>query len=419
MKKSIVNFALILTGLILGSISNFLIQMYLAKVLSISDYGVYTSILNTINILTPLIGFGFSSYILKLYGQYGGETKYFISIIIKALILTSLLTFILLEFWILLNDTTTFFIAFLFFIYMLSLSVNAFTRLKYQVEENFFKFSLWQILPNLFRIISILVIFYIFQTSIETIAWAYAIAAIIVILFAANSLRLMKLGKVSLDKGIIVQDVYDKEGLSMKDVFRNSYPYGLSGLLYLVYYQSDVLLISHYLDYTSVGYYGFAVTLVVAVCLIPSIYFQSLHMPKVHRYAMHDLKELKRFYIKHLKFMLMIGTLVTFLFHFFIRSIVTLIFNDKYNGSLDILQILSFYILFKFISLNSDTVMSTENLINYKLKIMGLAAILNIFLNVCLLKTYGIKAAAYITLLTEFFILICFDLKLRSFFKNK
>ncbi|WP_300394332.1 oligosaccharide flippase family protein [uncultured Psychrobacter sp.] len=392
--------------------SGFLVQLYLAKKLSVYDYGVYTSIINLVNLIAPIVAFGIASFLLRAYSEEGNHASRWMKNVIQTLILTTTLAFMILQSWSYYkNGFEFYFIVYcLFFIYMVSISYNSFTTLKYQLEENYKLLSLWQLAPKLLMLISLVLVLTIKKPSIYNVAMGYGISGILVIIMSVKSLKQMTKAELKLktpDGFILTNDHINIFGL-----LKNSYPYGLSGLFYLIYYQSDILILSYYLDYIEVGYYGFSLVFVTAVCLIPSVYYLTFRLKKIHALAAIDRTALKNTYKLHIKYSLIIGVSFFFIFVICIKPFITIVFDDKYEPALYIIYSLAAYIPIKFLTLNSDSIMHTKGLVEIKVRIMGIAALLNVLINFITIPSLGAMGAVTATIMTELFLLLAFHITL-------
>lgn len=388
--------------------SGFLVQLYLAKKLSVYDYGVYTSIINLVNLIAPIVAFGIASFLLRAYSEEGNHASRWMKNVIQTLVLTTTLAFIILQSWSYYKNGFEFYfiIYCLFFIYMVSISYNSFTTLKYQLEENYKLLSLWQLAPKFLMLVMLIIVLSTQPANIRNVAIAYSMSGLLVIIMSIISLKAMTTGKLKIHNNNEV----DCKGIevSIYRLIKNSYPYGLSGLFYLIYYQSDILILSYYLDYIEVGYYGFALVFVTAVCLIPSVYYLTFRLKKIHILAKIDRKSLKSYYQSHIKYSFIIGLLFFIILIVCIKPFIGFVFGMKYEPALNIIYMLGAYIPIKFLTLNSDSIMHTEGLVEIKVKIMGVAALLNILINFALIPEFGTMGAVVSTIATELFLLMCF-----------
>ena len=163
---------------------------------------------------------------------------------------------------------------------MISVSYNSFTTLKYQLEENYKLLSLWQLAPKFLMLVTLILVLTVKEPIIYNVAIAYSLSGIIVILMSLISLKQMASGKINIETPSELKE--SQFSANIFSLLKNSYPYGLSGIFYLIYYQSDILILSYYLDYDEVGYYGFSLVFVTAVCLIPSVYYLTFKLKRIH-----------------------------------------------------------------------------------------------------------------------------------------
>ncbi len=393
--------------------SGFLVQLYLAKKLSVYDYGVYTSIINLVNLIAPIVAFGIASFLLRAYSEEGNHASRWMRNVIQTLILTTTLAFIILQSWSYYKNGFEFYfiIYCLFFVYMVSISYNSFTTLKYQLEENYRLLSLWQLAPKFLMLVMLVLILSTQPANIKNVAIAYSMSGSLIIIMSIISLKEMTNGKLKIYNNS--EEKSNNTEVSIYKLIKNSYPYGLSGLFYLIYYQSDILILSYYLDYIEVGYYGFALIFVTAVCLIPSVYYLTFRLKKIHILAKSDRKALKSYYQSHIKYSFIIGLLFLLILMVCIKPFIGIVFGIKYEPALNIIYVLGAYIPIKFLTLNSDSIMHTEGLVEIKVKIMGVAALLNILINFILIPEFGTMGAVVSTIATELFLLMCFYIVLK------
>lgn len=95
--------------------------------------------------------------------------------------------------------------------------------------------------------------------------------------------------------------------MDLKSLIKYSYPYGLASLFYLIYYQVDIVVLKYYVSYKEIAYYGVSLIFVSAVCLLPTIFYQQVCMPKIHYWAINDKEKLEIFYKKNLIYSLLLG----------------------------------------------------------------------------------------------------------------
>lgn len=415
MKNKIATLSILIIGVLFGSGANFIVQLYLARELTVYDFGFYTSILNISNLLTPLIAFGIANFMLKTYAEEGYIAKRWFSKIYQVLIITSIAVLLVHQIAnISINKNFDYiYIYGCFFVYMLSVSYNSFMILRLQIEGKFKLFSLWQTIPNSLKLFSILIFTLYFGKSLIEISHAYLLTGVIITLTSLNSLHKMKTGNVTLLNTPTLEP-HNTSPVKARSLLLSSMPYGLTGIFYLIYFQSNIVLLSFISSYEAVAYYGLAMTIATAACLPASIFFQKLLMPKVHYWAAHDPKKLLSFYKKNIPVCTIVGIIVAIFNIFFTKFFLVEVFGDKYYPAKNIFYLISLIIIIKYLNLNSGTIMSTGNLINAKNKIMVNAAGINIVLCLCLTYVLGLKGAVISTFIVE-----CYINLINSIYINK
>ena len=212
--------------------------------------------------------------------------------------------------------------------------------------------------------------------------------------------------------GNIVLDFNNKdkyiENVSKIDLIRAAFPYGLTGIFYLIYMQSSIMVVTFIKGYEDVAYLGLALVFLTALCLIPSLFFQKLYMPKIYNWSNTDKIKLKNFYIKNKISWCILSILTIILYTIFIKYFFIDIFGFKYEDKIGVFYFLSLLVFIKYFTLNSGCIMNTDKLINIKAKIMTRAAIMNIIFSIVLVFCWGVYGAILALIVVEFFILLSF-----------
>ena len=80
-------------------------------------------------------------------------------------------------------------------------------------------------------------------------------------------------------------------------------------------------------------------------------------------------------------------------------------FNNSYSEAISIFLILGLSIPFRYVATNVGGVLLTNKYMRIKVWNQGIVAIFNVSLNMLLIRYYGIKGAAFATVLSELFLL--------------
>ena len=100
--------------------------------------------------------------------------------------------------------------------------------------------------------------------------------------------------------------------------------------------------------------------------------------------------------------------LILVIFFFSTPLIIPIIFGNEYLDTSKILRILLFCIPIRFLATSIESPLYTKDLMKWKTGSMGIAAALNIVLNLMLIPSYSYYGAAVATLISEFVVLILY-----------
>ncbi len=260
---------------------------------------------------------------------------------------------------------------------------------------------------------------YFFQSRVQSKYASLATIAVTILL------SFIKIGIVLLDKGIIYFAFisiletffyaifyvffYKKLGFSIfnwkfdkqiaQNLLKDSWPLIFSTLFTLIYSRIDQVMIMHYFNQTAVGLYDAAVRIAEVWYLIPGIIVSSVFPALVNAKKQNDSLYRKRLidlfiliFILGLGFSLSISLLAYFIMY--------IIFGVAFVSASSILQIYVWggigYTL--FFAVNQFLV--TENYTKIIFFSTLISMIINVFLNIILIKSIGLNGAAWATFIS-------------------
>lgn len=398
-------------GAISGAFFAFLTQVFLARELGIHDYGQFAAALATITIVAPLAGFGVSGFWLRIFGEEGWRAVRWVGPSLRFLILSTAVLIILILGWALIfegressRDILILLSVYIFGQIAIELSIS-----KKQLEGNYAQLSLWQVFPHLSRLIAVMITAKTLGADFSAIhvAFCYALLSILIAGFGGWQIKEMSQGN------FLLLGHEKKNELSLIDcspaiaeVFKKSFPYGAIGILYLVYFQSGVVFLGHIVGPEAVGVYNVAFTVLGAVYLFPSVVYQKFLMPLIQRWAYSDVAKSYSVYKMGSISMLVIGLIACGVVLILAPWFVKFAFGEQYLEAAEILIILSLCMPLRFVSSSSGAFLNAGAHVVSKIKIMLVAAVLNVFLNFVLIGLFNLRGAAFAMLITELFLLI-------------
>ncbi|MBI2086318.1 flippase [Candidatus Daviesbacteria bacterium] len=195
----------------------------------------------------------------------------------------------------------------------------------------------------------------------------------------------------------------------IKDVILGSLPYGLLGILGLLYFRVDTILLSYIKGSFETGIYGAAYKFLESITFIPSAFSLALFpiLSKLHDSSIPDARKL---YFKSLKIMMGLGFIV-FLGYILILPNVINIYLPNYLSSITVIKILAISIPFMFAQgVTVSVLLSTDKYLKQLIILSVLTLVFNIVANLMFIPSFGFIGASWVTVLSELLSFIIFFL---------
>ncbi len=197
-------------------------------------------------------------------------------------------------------------------------------------------------------------------------------------------------------------DPPDKEGL--RRLIQEGFPLALTALSWIVYFKIDVLMIGNLLDRTQSGYYEVAYKILELTFLIPnvimSVYFRELVLKQ-------GTAEAIRTFWKGAFFLLVPSLAVLLISQLIVPHAVDLFLRPDQKIVASVFSILAWSIPVCYLGHLTTQMLVVQGRRKTYLAIMLSGALINVLLNYYLIPEFLMGGAAYATLITEGFILIC------------
>ena len=388
-----------------GGLCAFFTQVIIAKNLGPANLGIFAAVLAFVTILSSFAGAGVEIYWAKIFGKEGWRALRWLPGSYKLIFCSITLVFLIVLAWSLLGPHDSF-VSYLFLIMMLYIPGQLFSELikaKLQLEESYTKFAIWQFGPHFARLVVILIISFVFADffNLKLITYVYSIIGVSIFFISIIGLYEMYKGIFSLKGHKKKKSTPKLNQPSSFKVFKESWLYGLDGVFYLIFFQIDIIFLKYLSGSEETGIYNVAFLFIAAVYLLPNVIYQRFMIPKFHRWAYHNKNVFYKNYQKGNFLMLGAGILAMFGIWIIASWIIPLLFGREYYESILILTILALSIPFHFVCRSAGAVLITRNYIKLKTKNMGIAAVLNIILNLVLIPKYGAIGAAVATIISE------------------
>lgn len=279
--------------------------------------------------------------------------------------------------------------------------------------ENFFEYKLEAkrivISNNIVKIISYFLqyICMILNKGIIFIAIVRCIGSlirVIILKYQYNSSYLGKLENksVKLDIKLIVKIIDESKYL------------WFSFVSFLIYTQTDRLMINHYLGVEEVGVYtiGMQLSNILAI-LIGSI--QNSLFPKFLELYRNDYQKYYNFYKLTNTIITQFYLIITLISIIVVKYTFKYVYSSQYDGAILIYSILAFSVFIKANGSLQTSHMTIKNITKKNFYKTLVSLILNIILNILLIPKYGINGAAIATLITQFIALFLIDFFIKEY----
>lgn len=279
--------------------------------------------------------------------------------------------------------------------------------------ENFFEYKLEAkrivISNNIVKIISYFLqyICMILNKGIIFIAIVRCVGSlirVIILKYQYNSSYLGKLENksVRLDIELIVKIINESKYL------------WFSFVSFLIYTQTDRLMINHYLGVEEVGVYtiGMQLSNILAILIGP---IQNSLFPKFLELYRNDYQKYYNFYKLTNTIITQFYLVITLISIVVVKYTFKYVYSSQYDGAILIYLILAFSVFIKANGSLQTSHMTIKNITQKSFYKTLVSLILNIILNILLIPKYGINGAAIATLITQFIALFLIDFFIKEY----
>jgi len=402
-----------------GAALTFAIQVFLARILPQSEFGAFYAALSLVTLIAPFAGFGVGSLMLKVFGEEGWAAIRWLRPALNFTVFSCIAALILVLIFGLFfeRDELSSKVLYLLSLIIISQALFEYSGAIFQLEGKYNKLSLLHIAPHAMRFFLVFLLYLTYGDALNaiTIAQAYLFIGIIIAAIGWTITNRATQGNLSLVGHTKQSPSSYQDRLSAITIFKQAWPFVLAGVFYLIYFQSNIILVKYMLGNESAAQYSVAVTIMAGVYILPSVIYQKFLLPNIHIWANHNTGKLKTVYHQGNIAMLAIGTITSISLIAFSKFFIVFLFEKNYIISSDLVAILALGVPFGFISANIGAMLTPKNNMKIKVNCMGLAAIFNVILTMILIMQYGLIGAAYASVATELFLLILYFVTTQKF----
>ena len=394
-------------GQTISGVAAFSTQVLLSKTLTIVEYGALSVAMSAVMLFSSLAVFGIGGYWLRCFGREGWAGFRWVPGSLRLVIVSTIFTLLGIMIWAWFGGPDPAVKPLMFWLSGLLVSQTvlelAFSVFQLQGQHN--KLALWQLAPHLSRLLVALVAYFLGFNAI-VVAQGYLIFALIILAYCITYLIRIKQRKILLyGHGEKPSNMHIIEYPRMIDVAKNAWPFAVAGVFYLIYFQSNLILIAWIKNTEQAAIYNVAFVILSAVYLLPSVIYQKFLLPYFHRWAEHDRGRFLSIYRYGNGLMVVLGLIFGILLAALSPIGIPLIFGHQYSSAGNLMLLLCLCVPVRFLSISVGTTLVTGEHMKLKVRYQGLVAVLNVALNLILIPVYGIYGAAMVTVICEIVLL--------------
>lgn len=384
----------------------FLVQAALARTLTATEYGHFASALAPLSIIAPAVGFGLPIFWLKLYGTEGWAAIRWMRVSVQFVKGSSLLCLGVALIWAYLGtkERLTTQLTVWMLLVVLTQGAVELASTKFQLEERFGLVAAWQIIQHTARLALVLVCFWM-KAKAQIVAAGFGCVALLVTVGAWQTLSPMRDGSVRLighgPRTPVTDTTLNAQSPSVEALLLGALPFGISSFLYFAYAQSGLVVVSLLTTPTDTGVYSVAVTILSALYLVPTILYQKLLMPRLHRWAASNDARLYKTYKSGNQWMFWIGAAAGLLAALAAPFAIPAVFGHAYQRSISLVTLMAVCAPLRFVTTSISSFMTTRDHIHTRNLCAGLAWLSSVLAACVLIPHFGLNGAAGATILGE------------------
>jgi O-antigen/teichoic acid export membrane protein len=290
---------------------------------------------------------------------------------------------------------------------------------KLRLEERLAQMALWQMAIPASRLMVAIALLLVPQLTGRFVAVSYSLISLLVFLMAFPQMRRMMQGEIDLHGHDQRREVTITSTPGVLELWSQAWAYGVYAILYPVFFQISTILLKYLQSDAQAGVYSIALAIMTAIYLIPATIYQKYLLSKLHRWSAHDVPKFWAVYQQGNIAMFVLGILVSIALVVVSPWVVPMVFGARYHGVVDILMILALCPPIRFLSTAMGAALLTEDHMRYRVYATAVATVVAIVLNAMLIPEFGVKGAAWATVVAEAVLLLGTIMGVRRFHQRR
>ena len=374
---------------------NVVLVGFVARVLGVENFGLYSTIISFVGLFQFLSDFGLNRTLLKFGSTNISNAQFSFG---NALFLKTILvipTFVLVTFFGYLAGYRNNEIL-IFELFTLTMVLESYGMVFSSIRRILGDFKLVSFFRVLKTIINLVIVIVALSVNNSVLYLAFASVLLNVIIFFISLINSILLLKPKLKLELI------------KDFFKDSAIFSFSDFFTGIYAKMSTVLLSFFSNLHSVGIFSAAIKFTNVANLFPNQVRFAL-LPTIYRILEDDrVKEenQKRVFKIIFKYMIIFATPFVISIFLFSDSIIHLIFGRKYDSSIPLVKLFSLFIYFRFIQTPFNLFYIAMHKHKNMVYFQAVTSIVNLVLNLMLIPRYSAFGASIATVISEGLLLI-------------
>lgn len=367
---------------------------FITRYLGTEGFGEYSTVVAFLSFFAAILDLGLNSISTREISRKEEETEKIIGNILSLRIVSSLVAFVI--------------VPFIFLLFPYPMEVKRGIAI---IAASFFLSSTYQVLNGVFQR----------SLAMDKVAMSELIGRVVQVAVVVLAVKL-NLGFdwiilaifFNMLASLILVFIWSRKYIQLKlradfsywkEFLRESFPMGAVAIITFLYYKLDTILLSVMRPSADVGIYNVAYKIIDNVTFFPGM-FMGLIMPIMAKNFFADKEKFRRVSDKTFKvFTVLVIPLVVGTF-FLAEDIIHIIGGTGFEESANVLRILIFALAFIFFGNFFNSIMVAGNFQKKLMYILGLAAAVNITLNLIFIPKFSYMATSFNSVITEFLVAV-------------
>ncbi len=395
----------------LGFCSNFL----LARILSVEDFGALATAVTFIAIVGTIGGLGLGAFWLRIFGVEGASAQRWIgpSLRLAAIATTASVVIASIAPQYVFSSVLPGLLVYLLLPAAIVQIVLDLLQSKYQLEEDYARVSLVQLLPNLSKALAACAAYSLsldaFQSAILMSAGALSLGIAVLLSHRHSALLIVRVPAYRHSASTVPRPTPQ-----VQEVAIGTLPFALATISYPIYFQGGLLSLGAIGSSHDAGLFGAGFLVITATYLLPAVTFQKFLTARMQWWAQHDPAKFHLVLKRAVLFLATAGLALSAMIHLNAEIIVSVIFGPRFAEASKLLSLLAFAIPFRYYSSAIGSALLTGKSVLARANCEVFAAVVTASFTAVLYSRFGATAAVIATVSSEIFLAIAYSLLIKT-----